>query len=295
MTHPTPQPGILAPLPPLARYISFIQREGTDPRAALRALAAQATGEGLVVGLGAALVASVGARIEGLRAFEGVPGAKMRLPATPAAVWLWLRGDDRGELLHRSRKLTELLAPAFDPQQITDAFVHAGGKDLSGYEDGTENPTGDDALAAAFLPGNAGALAGSGFVAVQRWRHNMPKFDAMTRAQQDACIGRERDSNEEIDDAPASAHVKRTAQEDFVPEAFLLRRSMPWTEGNEGGLVFVAFGHSFGAFEAQLRRMSGAEDGIIDALFRFTLPETGAYFWCPGVRGGQLDLRPIGL
>lgn len=295
MTHPTPQPGILAPLPPLARYISFIQREGTDPRAALRALAAQATGEGLVVGLGAGLVASVGARIEGLRAFEGVPGAKMRLPATPAAVWLWLRGDDRGELLHRSRKLTELLAPAFDPQQITDGFVHAGGKDLSGYEDGTENPTGDDAPAAAFLPGNAGALAGSGFVAVQRWRHNMPKFDAMTRAQQDACIGRERDSNEEIDDAPASAHVKRTAQEDFVPEAFLLRRSMPWTEGNEGGLVFVAFGHSFGAFEAQLRRMSGAEDGIIDALFRFTLPETGAYFWCPGVRGGQLDLRPIGL
>ena len=37
-------------------------------------------------------------------------------------------------------------------------------------------------------------------------------------------------------------------------------------EGNEGGLVFVAFGHSFDAFEAQLRRMSGAEDGITDAL-----------------------------
>ena len=117
----------------------------------------------------------------------------------------------------------------------------------------------------------------------------------MTRAQQDACIGRERDSNEEIEDAPESAHVKRTAQEDFEPEAFVLRRSMPWSEGNECGLVFVAFGHSLDAFEAQLRRMSGAEDGITDALFRFTTPETGAYFWCPGVKNGRLDLGPLGL
>lgn len=295
MTHPTPQPGILAPLPPQARYISFIQRDGADPRDALRALATHATGEGLVVGLGAGLVASLGAHITGLRSFDGITGAKMHLPSTPAALWLWLRGDDRGELLHRSRTLCQLLAPAFDLQHITDAFVHAGGKDLSGYEDGTENPTGEEALAAACVAPEADALAGSSFVAVQRWRHNMPKFDAMTRAQQDACIGRERDSNEEMDDAPASAHVKRTAQENFEPEAFVLRRSMPWTDGNEGGLVFVAFGHSFDAFEAQLRRMSGAEDGITDGLFRFTQPETGAYFWCPGVRGGQLDLRPLGL
>jgi len=295
VTHALPQPGILAPLPPQARYISFLLREGADPREALRALAAQATGEGLVVGLGADLVARLGASVEGLRQFNGMPGAKVRLPATPAALWLWLRGDDRGELLHRGGKLTARPAPACDPQRITEPFLHAGGKDLSGYEDGTENPTGDDALAAAVVAPDAGVLAGSSFAAVQRWRHNLPEFDAMTREQQDHGVGRERDSNEELDDAPASAHVKRTAQENFEPEAFVLRRSMPWVEGNEGGLVFVAFGHSFDAFEAQLRRMSGAEDGITDALFRFTTPDTGAYFWCPGVRGGQLDLRPVGL
>lgn len=49
----------------------------------------------------------------------------------------------------------------------------------------------------------------------------------MPRQQQDHTIGRERDSNEEIDDAPESAHVKRTTQESFEPEAFVLRRSMP--------------------------------------------------------------------
>jgi putative iron-dependent peroxidase len=40
--------------------------------------------------------------------------------------------------------------------------------------------------------------------------------------------------------------------------------------------------------------MVGAEDGIVDALFRFTKPVTGAYFWCPPVQRGRLDFRAIG-
>ena len=59
------------------------------------------------------------------------------------------------------------------------------------------------------------------------------------------------------------------------------------------GLVFVAFGRSLDAFEAQLRRMVGAEDGITDALFNFTRPVTGACFWCPPVKRGRLDLSRI--
>jgi hypothetical protein len=33
-----------------------------------------------------------------------------------------------------------------------------------------------------------------------------------------------------------------------------VRRSMPWADAASEGLMFVAFGHSFDAFEAQLRR-----------------------------------------
>jgi putative iron-dependent peroxidase len=93
----------------------------------------------------------------------------------------------------------------------------------------------------------------------------------------------------------ASSHVKRTAQESFEPKAFVLRRSMPWADGMCGGLNFVAFGKSFDAFEAQLRRMVGAEDGITDALFKFTLPITGSYFWCPPMAGNRLDFRALAL
>lgn len=294
-TAPAAQPGIFEPVPAQGRYLTCQLRVGADPRAVLRRLAGQSDGQHTLVGLGASLVRELDASVPGLRSFRGVDGARVKLPATPADLLIWLRGTDRGDLLIRSRHLEALIAPAFDVQDITDAFNHNHGKDLTGYQDGTENPEGADAEAAAVLPDSAGLLAGSSFVAVQRWRHHMSRFEAMSKRQQDHAIGRERESNEELDDAPESAHVKRTAQEDFDPEAFVLRRSMPWAEGNEGGLVFAAFGCSFDAFEAQLRRMSGAEDGIVDALFGFTEPETGAYFWCPPVVNGWVDLRAIGL
>jgi porphyrinogen peroxidase len=105
----------------------------------------------------------------------------------------------------------------------------------------------------------------------------------------------QRSDNEEIVEAPASAHVKRSAQESFEPEAFILRRSMPWAEGARVGLNFVAFGKSFDAFEAQLKRMAGAEDGITDAVFQYTRPVNGSYFWCPPLQSGRLDLRALGL
>jgi putative iron-dependent peroxidase len=289
------QPGILAPIPAQGRYLSCQLRVGAKPQTVLRRLGSQADGLSTVVALGASLVRQLDAEIPGLRTFCGIQGARIKLPATPTDLLIWLRGTDRGHLLIRGRHIETLLAPAFDVSDITDAFNHDNGKDLTGYEDGTENPEGDKALAAAFLPESAGLLAGSSFMAVQRWRHHMSRFEAMPREQQDQTFGRTHDTNEEIDDAPESAHVKRTAQESFDPEAFVLRRSMPWAEGNEGGLVFTAFGHSFDAFEALLRRMSGAEDGLTDALFTFTEPETGAYFWCPPVKEGLIDLRAVGV
>ena len=70
-------------------------------------------------------------------------------------------------------------------------------------------------------------------------------MESMEEAEMDHIIGRRLSDNEEIEDAPKSAHVKRTAQEDFEPEAFVLRRSMPWADESGEGLVFVAFGKSF--------------------------------------------------
>ena len=142
--------------------------------------------------------------------------------------------------------------------------------------------------------GQGVGIDGSSFAAVQQWLHDFPKYATTSRTEQDNCFGRDQESNGELDDAPVSAHVKRTAQEDFDPEAFVVRRSMPWVAGADAGLVFLAFGKSFDAFEAQLRRMTGHDDGITDALFRFTRPLTGGYYWCPPVAGGTIDLSALG-
>jgi putative iron-dependent peroxidase len=292
------QPGILAPIPHLARHLFFALKPGADAetaRAALLAAGKLLDGEASVAGLGASLLAAVGGEIDGLHGFPVYETATASIPATPAALWCWLRGDDRGELLHRTRALEQALAPALFLDHAVDAFQYGPSLDLTGYEDGTENPVDAEAVAAAVVAGQGPGLDGGSFVAVQQWVHDLDRFTAMGGAQQDMTFGRRKSDNEEIDDAPESAHVKRTAQEGFDPEAFVLRRSMPWADARASGLVFVAFGHSLDAFEALLRRMVGVEDGIGDALFSFTRPISGAYFWCPPLREGKLDLRAVGL
>lgn len=291
----TPQTAILEPVPDHARHLFFDLTSSGDLRAPLRALAAACDGRAAVLGIGAGVAQALGTGVAGLRAFPDLPGARPAVPATQNALWLWLRGEDPGDLLLRGHALAALAAPAFTLVQAIDCFRHQDSRDLTGYEDGTENPKGEAAVEAAIAQGCGAGVDGSSFAAVQQWQHDFKAFDAMPRAEQDACFGRERDSNEEIEDAPESAHVKRTAQEDFEPEAFVVRRSMPWTGGTDAGLVFLAFGRSFDAFEAQLRRMTGHDDGISDALFNFTRPLTGGYYWCPPLGTAGIDLRVLGL
>jgi putative iron-dependent peroxidase len=289
------QPGILAQTPQVGRYLTFSLRAGVEPRMALTDLVEIADGNSVVVGIGQPTVLALGKTIALLKTFPTNFGAGLILPSTSAALWCWLRGHDRGDLLHASNRIVDTVSPAFSLDGVIDAFNHGGGRDLTGYEDGTENPQGQKAVEAAVARDLGDGLDGSSFVAVQLWVHDFKAFKAMSRDEQDNAIGRRKSDNEELADAPESSHVKRTAQESFEPDAFVLRRSMPWAEELRGGLNFVAFGKSFDAFEAQLKRMVGGEDGVTDALFKFTLPVSGSYFWCPPMRGSRLDLRALGF
>lgn len=292
------QPGILAPIPSAARHLQFNLAPGKSPdtyRAALSQLAQVVDGEHIVMGIGLPLADALGCSIPGLHDFPAFTSDAAVIPATPTALWCWLRGEDRGTLLHQARHIEHLLAPAFTPAQSLETFRYENSLDLTGYEDGTENPQHDEAIAAAFAADMGAGLDSGSIAALQQWVHDLDRFQAMPAEEQDNTFGRRKADNEEIDEAPESAHVKRTAQESFDPEAFVLRRSMPWADCGQSGLVFLAFGRDANAFEAQLKRMTGQEDGIVDALFRFTRPITGAYFWCPPLAGGQPDLRALGL
>lgn len=286
------QPAILSPLPPLARSLTFVPASGFQARRVLGKLAALDLSDE-VVGLGASLAAAANGSVPGLHDMPVFTGARYPAPSTPASLWVWLRGTDRGELIHRGRAWEQRLAGDLRLSQVRDTFVHRGGRDLSGYEDGTENPKGTAALEAALVSAGGPGLEGSSFVAVQSWEHDLNALAAMSSQERDHTVGRRQSDNEELPDAPPSAHVKRSAQESFEPEAFMWRRSMPYAEGPREGLLFVAFGRSFDAFEAISKRMLGVEDGILDALFRFSRPIDGSYFWCPPVIGGHLDLSAL--
>ena len=289
------QPGLLAEVPSHARYLTFRRRPAAaDPRPDLERLAALPVDKSRVVGLGASLAGELEADIAGLRAFPAMEGRGVCVPSTPAPLWCWLRGEERGELVHASRLVRRTLADAFEVETVIDAFRHLEGRDLTGYEDGTENPTGEDAVAAAVVSGRGEGLDGASFAAVQQWVHDLDRFESFGRGEQDEVIGRRRSDNEEMEDAPQAAHVKRTEQEAFDPPAYVLRRSMAWADTAREGLVFVSFGSRLDPFETLMRRMAGEDDGIVDHLFRFTRPVTGSCFWCPPVRDdGRLDLRAV--
>ena len=284
MSQLTAQSGLLATPVKHARYLSFRVHNSQLAWQTLSDACRQIDGHNSVLGLGAGLIAILELQVPSAKDYPVYPQSKMPQGAAQDDLWLWLRGDEIGKLWHLGQQLIHRLAPAFTLNSDLDGFLHDGGKDLTGYEDGTENPQQQAAVDAAI------AEDGSSYVVVQRWAHQWSNFHAMSQPERDHCIGRQAHDNEEIDDAPAHAHVKRTAQEQFEPEAFLLRRSLAWRQGEQSGLQFVAFGRDFRAFEVQWQNMLGINDGIVDGLFRFSQPTQGAYYWCPPMSNGQPNL-----
>ncbi|MFP6743841.1 MAG: Dyp-type peroxidase domain-containing protein [Alphaproteobacteria bacterium] len=167
-----PQPGILAPVPSHARYLEFGVVPDGDVVAVLRDLASHAAPETAVIGFGPGLVRGLGNSIAGLRPFPAMSGPHCQVPSTQADLWCWVRGDDRGRITHEARAITRMLEPVFRCDRIVDGFKFDRGLDLTGYEDGTENPEGEDAV-------NAAIVDGASFVAVQQWVHDLDHFNAL--------------------------------------------------------------------------------------------------------------------
>jgi putative iron-dependent peroxidase len=289
----SPQPSVLAPPPLFARSLVFRLLPKADPEPALRALIASIPLDWATIGIGEQIALKLDRPIPGLRTFPALSGPEVTIPSTQGSLWILLRADDFTSLYQHEGVVRATLREAFAISDAVNAFFYDNGRDLSGFEDGTANPKDDDAVAAAIVA--EGPLAGSSFVGVQRWIHDLNRFAAFAPADADNIIGRHLTTNEEFEDAPDSAHVKRTAQELFDPEAFIVRRSMPWSNGDEHGLEFIAYGDTLDKYERMLRRMAGLDDGITDGLFSFSHPLSGGFYWVPPVRDGKVDLSALGL
>jgi putative iron-dependent peroxidase len=290
MDAPSPQAGILDSVPPLGRYLVFGLEVGADPRPALHRLREDGPLDGTVVGVGLPLVEALRKGIPGLRAFPALAGPAVAVPSTQGALWAFIGGGEATLLFDRAERFKALLGAGFRIDEEVASFRYREGRDLSGYVDGTANPSGAAATEAALVAGRGPGQDAGSFVAVQRWVHDLAGFARMPVGDRDAIVGRRIADNEEIAGAPPYAHVKRTEQESFDPPAFMVRRSMPWGGVTERGLYFVAYGESLDRFE----RMLGKGDGVVDGLFRFSRPMSGGYYFCPPTRAGRLDWSALG-
>ncbi len=285
-----PQPGV-----PRAHEAAGLSMEfdlAGEPAAARRALAGLAPG-GSVVGLGAPLVAAMGGHVAGLESFAAI-GTGPVFPGTQRACWTFVSAADPSAAFDEARRLAGALAPALSMVESTILFRYRNDRELLGYRDGLANPpAGPEALAAAIVA--EGPVAGGSFAVTQRYLYAPGAFHRLPPAGRDAVIGRDNATDEELDDAPDTAHVKRTEQEHFAPGGTMLRHSMPWGDARRHGLQFIGFSAQPNLARRMLERMAGLEDGIVDALLDHVVAETGGYYFCPPLLDGKLDLSGLGL
>jgi len=286
-----PQPGIFAQGTRSHYHLEFDLRAGvTDEQirsalCGLREPPVTAGGSNIVVGFGAALWRWLepDAAPAALAPFEPIEGDGRRAPATQHDIWVWSHGTGEDIELDVARGVAAALAPVATLAAEQSCFVYRDGRDLTGFIDGTENPSVEAAHDVAIVP-DLERGAGGSFVLAQKWVHDLGAFHAQSQAEQEATIGRTKPDSIERDDKPPTAHISRVVIEEAGEELEIYRRSTPFGTVGKLGLYFLAFSADPTRFTKMMARMFGtAGDGLHDHLTDFTRPVSGAFYFAPAL------------
>jgi putative iron-dependent peroxidase len=161
----------------------------------------------------------------------------------------------------------------------TSSWPYQHDRDLTGFIDGTENPTLFEAPQLAVV-GEATPGTGGSVLLLQKWAHDVNAWESLSVEEQERVIGRTKLDSIELDDKPDDSHVAATDQ-DLLGHIF--RRNMPYGTVTDHGTMFVGFAAEQRPLAAMLESMAGAAGGDRDALTRYTSPLTGAYYFVPAI------------
>lgn len=208
-------------------------------------------------------------------------------PVVPCDLFIQIRAD-RADICHAiGVEVYELLSSHVELIEQVRGFRYLDGRDLTGFVDGTENPRGLHKLQVAIVGEQDPDFSGGSYIHVQRYKHNMHKWQKLATKHQEQIFGRSKDDNVEFasEEKAPFAHTKRTSLKDIEGNSIeILRQSMPYGDMQEQGLYFVSCAKSPKPFSQMLRSMIyGDENGIHDHLLDFTSAETGAAFFAPSV------------
>jgi len=201
------------------------------------------------------------------------------MPSTQHDALVWLSGSAYDVIFDMARSVVHDLAGQATLGEETSSWPYRHDRDLTGFIDGSENPTLLDAPIAALLP-EGGAGAGGSVLLLQKWKHKTAEWEALPMDQQERIMGRTKRDSIELENKPSDSHVARTDQDEF---GNIFRRNMPYGSVDDHGTVFVGFSADQKRLSRMLESMAGLINGTRDALTRFTQPFTGSYYFVPSV------------
>jgi putative iron-dependent peroxidase len=178
------------------------------------------------------------------------------------------------------------LAGAVTTVDEVQAFRYFDQRDLLGFVDGTENPTGNAAADAVFIRDEDPIFAGGSYVIVQKYLHNLDAWNSISTEAQEKIIGRTKVADIELDDSvkPTSAHNALTVIEENGREVKILRDNMPFGSPGHGefGTYFIGYSRSPRTIEQMLENMFiGRPPGNYDRILDFSNAVTGNLFFVP--------------
>jgi putative iron-dependent peroxidase len=285
-----PQPGIFAFGTIEHCYVELDLAPNRDPLELASGLAAfhgpdtPLVATSAVVGLRPELWASVApdAAPPGVRSFAPIEAADFSMPATQHDAWIWIAGASRDIVFDSGLAAIRSLDGVASVATEVTGFGYQRNRDLTGFIDGTENPSAVEAPAVAVEQEGLGA--GAAVLLVQQWEH-LTSFATLSTKEQEGVIGRTKDKSIELeeDEMPIDSHVSRNVVEEDGEELAVYRRNTAWGGPTYHGTMFVGFCRSQHPLQIMLERMAGVPDGTRDALTRFSVPITGAYYVVPAL------------
>ena len=189
---------------------------------------------------------------------------------------VWLTGASYDVVFDLSRQVLRGLAGRADHAHEMVGWPYHHDLDLTGFIDGTENPSLVEATGLVLVPDGSPGAGGS-ILLLQQWEH-APAWEALETAHQEAVIGRRKADSVELDPRPATSHVARTDQDEVGK---ILRRNIAYGSVTRHGTIFVGFSATQQVLAVMLDRMVGRDGGPMDELTAFTIPRTGAYYFVP--------------
>src|SRR5689334_21261457 len=213
---------------------------------------------------------------------EPTTGSGGVLPATQHDVVIWLTGASYDVVFDLSRTVVMALADTASVANEIVGWPYHHDLDLTGFIDGTENPTLVEATSVAIVPDDAPG-EGASVLLLQQWEHDAIGWERLPVQAQEAIIGRRKADSIELDPKPPTSHVARTDQEVFGK---IFRRNIAYGTLTRHGTIFVGFCRDQSILRSMLESMVGL-GGPPDELVSVTNALTGAYYVIPSSDGLQ--------